>query len=119
VVVFSELEVYGKSVSLAAEIRSCVSRWPSFDQWTIGTQLARAAGSIGANLAEASGRFGHRDEQRFIVYARGSALEMQHWIRLAQAAGLSCPDSAGARAEEIGRMLNGLLRAKRALIPST
>ena len=53
---FEELLAYRRSVVLADELRIAVATWGSFDMWTVGIQLVRAADSIGANIAEAYGR---------------------------------------------------------------
>ena len=102
---------YRRAFSLASELHSHVARWDSFDKWSAGIQLVRSADSIGANLAESYGRRGHRDRTRFILIARGSALELEHWIDCALARRLPCPDDALDRAQELGRMLNGMARA--------
>ena len=86
-------------------------RWPSFERWTIGVQLARAALSVGANIAEARGRLHEPDERRFLIIARGSLLEARHWLWRAEAAGLT--DGTLARqTNELGRTLNGLIRSR-------
>ena len=113
---YHELELYRKSTALATELRRAVQSWSKFDLWTVGQQMVRSADSVGANLAESSGRWGYPDKNRFAYYARGSAYELEHWIRQALEAGLSCPHDAQARASEIARMANALVSAKRSLI---
>ena len=45
----------------------------------IASQLYRAAGSIGANVAEGYSRSSGRDRVRLFEYALGSARECRHW----------------------------------------
>jgi four helix bundle protein len=106
-----DLDVYRRSVALADELHGDVWRWSSFDRWTVGLQLIRAADSIGANLAEAAGRRTQADQRRLLIIARGSAVELQHWLARARSRGLPLPADARARAEELGRMLNGLIKS--------
>jgi four helix bundle protein len=47
------------------------------------SKTVRAADSIGANIAEGSGRGTHSGNQRFVRIARGSLNESQHWLRRA------------------------------------
>jgi four helix bundle protein len=108
---FRRLAVYTTAVELADEIHACVRSWNGFDKWTVGAQLVRAADSVGANIAEAFGRNSHADERRLLVIARGSALELQHWLDRSRARDLPHPPNATPRANEIGRMLNGLLKS--------
>ena len=42
-------------------------------------QLVRAAGSIGANVAEGYAKRSRKDRIRFYEYALGSAAESKHW----------------------------------------
>src|SRR5687767_4874135 len=55
--------------------------WPS--QRTVGEQVIRSADSIGANIAEGSGRGSAIDNRRFLRMARGSLYETRHWLRRA------------------------------------
>jgi len=48
----------------------------------IGDQFIRAIDSIGANIAEGYGRYHYLDRIKFYYNARGSLLEVFHWIAL-------------------------------------
>jgi len=50
----------------------------------LASQLYRALGSIGANLAEGYSRSSGRDRVRFFEYALGSAREARHWYGLVE-----------------------------------
>ena len=80
---FESLRVYQLSESLADQIWSIVIKWNVFSQDTVGRQLVRAADSIGANIAEGTGRGTFVDNRRFVRIARGSLNETQHWLRRA------------------------------------
>jgi four helix bundle protein len=108
---FRDLVVYRRSASLADALHSVVWRWSSFDRWTVGVQLVRAADSVGANIAEAAGRRTDPEKRRFLIVARGSVLELQHWLDRAAARRLQLPPNTGRDAAELGRMLNGLVKA--------
>jgi four helix bundle protein len=107
---FRELEVYRRAAALAHELQRSVTPWPSFEKWSVGLQLVRAADSIGANIAEAEGRYGPADQRRLFFIARGSAFELQHWLDRAANSDMAVPPQAITEAGEIGRMLNGLLQ---------
>jgi four helix bundle protein len=108
---FGDLVVYRRSVALANEVRDLVLGWQPADLWSAGIQAIRAADSIGANIAEAMGRLTNRDQSRVLYIARGSANELEHWLAVAESRNLPIPPGATQRAKEIGRMLNGLIKA--------
>jgi len=110
---FEDLAVYQRSVLLADELHRSVLAWESIDCWTLGVQLIRAADSVGANIAEGYGRASSPDRMRMLLIARGSAYELQHWLARAESRELELPDQALMRANETGRMLNGLIRSWR------
>jgi four helix bundle protein len=109
---FRDLAVYRRSAGFGDALYRCTASWDSFARWTVGVQLVRSADSIGANIAESRGRRSDLDQRRFLIVARGSALELEHWIERAKQRGLLLPTTADIEVKEIGRMLNGLVRAR-------
>ena len=85
---FENLQVYKLGEKLADEIWTVVSSWELFPKMTVGRQIVRAADSIGANIAEGTGRGSFQDNRRFVKMARGSLNETKHWLRRAYCRGL-------------------------------
>ena len=80
---FENLQVYKLAERLADDIWVIVVKWNVFARDTVGKQLVKAADSIGANIAEGTGRGTFVDNRRFVRIARGSLNETQHWLRRA------------------------------------
>jgi four helix bundle protein len=80
---FENLRVYQLAERLADEIWDIAIKWNVFARDTVGIQSVRAADSIGANIAEGSGRGSFQDNRRFVRIARGSLKETQHFLRRA------------------------------------
>jgi four helix bundle protein len=80
---FENLKVYQLSEHLADLIWEITVRWDNFNRDTVGKQIVRSADSIGANIAEGTGRFSFQDNKRFGYIARGSLNETKHWLRRA------------------------------------
>jgi four helix bundle protein len=108
---FRRLRAYELAISLARDLNAAVSRWESFERWSLGMQLMRAADSIGANIAEATGRWHTADQRRVLYFARGSLYETEHWIHVAKQRGLLA-ENADAQVPELARTLTGLIRKR-------
>ncbi len=80
---FEKLVVYQMSEELADQIWDIAAQWPTFAKNTVGGQLVRAADSVGANIAEGTGRGTNKENRRFVRIARGSFYESRHWLRRA------------------------------------
>jgi four helix bundle protein len=80
---FENLEIYKLSEILADKIWKIVIEWNHLAQDTVGKQVIRSSDSIGANIAEGSGRGTDKDYVRFLKIARGSLYETRHWLRRA------------------------------------
>jgi four helix bundle protein len=106
---FRELDAYRRAVALANDVFELSAGWESFARWTLGVQLVRAADSVAANIAEATGRWHGPDRRRLLFIARGSLNETEHWLLVAEERGL-LPSRYSARVSEIAKPLNGLIR---------
>ncbi len=80
---FENLDIYKLSEKITDEIWEIVLAWNNLARDTIGKQIIRSADSIGANIAEGSGRGTPQDNRRFLRMARGSLYETRHWLRRA------------------------------------
>lgn len=69
---FENLEIYQLSEKLADEVWDIVCSWNNLAQDTVDKQIIRSADSIGANIAEGSGRGSDKDYSRFLKISRGS-----------------------------------------------
>jgi len=99
---------------LADEIWDMVLGWDRFARDTVGSQIVRAADSIGANIAEGSGRGSFQDNRRFVRIARGSLKETQHFLRRAYKRKLLDHDQIKTikpLVDNLAPMLNGYLRS--------
>jgi four helix bundle protein len=105
---FRRLVAYQLATALAGDVHARVRQWPSLDRWSSGIQLIRAIDSVGANIAEAVGRWHTPDRRRLLIIARGSLYESEHWILQGEARGLF-PIGMNERIDEIARTLNGLI----------
>jgi four helix bundle protein len=107
------LKVWQDSRALVVRIYRATSRFPGEEMFGLTRQMRRAAASIPSNIAEGHGRWTRRDCKSFLYIARGSALELDTQLFLAEDLGwLTAKDAESLRAEtsDIARMLNGLIR---------
>jgi len=111
---FEKLQVYRLAERLADEIWKVVGRWDYFAKSTLGNQIVRSADSIGANIAEGTGRGSFQDNRRFIRNARGSLNETRHWLRRAHNRHLLTSETIGKIKpiiDELSPKLNSYLRS--------
>ena len=111
---FENLQIYQLAEKLSDEVRAIVIQWEPFAKNTIGGQLVKSTDSIGANIAEGSGRGGDADYKRFIRIARGSLYETRHWLRRAFKRGLLTDPQISILTpigEELTPKLNAYLRS--------
>src|SRR5687768_17530405 len=78
-----EKRIYKQVEELADGIQDLVMKWEWFSKKSLGLQVTRSADSIGANIAEAGGRFHPNDVKNFFYHARGSLRETKYWLRRA------------------------------------
>jgi four helix bundle protein len=111
---FESLKVYQLSERLSDEIWKIVGEWKPLAKDTIGRQMIRSADSIGANIAEGTGRGSFQDNRRFVRNARGALYETRHWLRRAHQRHLLSDDAiklVKPIIDELGPRLNAYLRS--------
>lgn len=111
---FEKLRVYELAERLADEIWTIVTDWNYFARDTVGKQIVRSADSVGANIAEGTGRGSFQDNRRFVRNARGSLNETRHWLRRAHKRHLLSKESIHKVTpiiDELAPKLNAYLRS--------
>ena len=108
-----EKRMYVRAEALGDRVWEFVVGWDWFRKQTVGSQLTRAADSVGANIAEAGGRFRPADVKKFLYYARGSLRETIYWLRRGLKRGLIPPavvDELVAESEQLSREVNQAIK---------
>jgi four helix bundle protein len=86
--------------------------FPAEERFGISSQLQRAGVSIASNIAEGYGRGSRKDYKQFLAIARGSTLEVQTQLIIANELSYCDLDqlkTAEALSEEVSRMLYALI----------
>lgn len=110
------LEVYCLAEKLAEIIWQTVSGWSPFAKDTVGKQLVRAVGSIGANIAESYGRFHYSEKVNLLYYARGSLFESTFFLRRARERNLITDETLTAIMNDLRILapkLNAYIKSKK------
>ena len=109
---YRQLIAWQKAMDLVDLVYDCTDQFPRRELYDLGSQLRRAAVSVPSNIAEGQARQSQREFYRFLSNARGSLVEIETQILIAQRR----PYISAADAErvmdhcaELGRILNGLI----------
>jgi four helix bundle protein len=111
---FQGFESLGEGHRLMVYIYERTRTFPKEEIYGLTSQMRRAAGSIGANIAEGCGRRSDPEMRRFVQIARGSASELeQHLLLAGDLKFLSDAESTESqeRTHEIQRMLAALAQS--------
>ena len=111
---FENLTAWRKSMDLVDCIYTAARSLPKSEWFALAQQLKTAATSIPCNIAEGSGRHTLPDQRHFFREARGSVYELQTEIEIARRQHFidaSVAADLKERANEVGRLINGLLRS--------
>lgn len=111
---FRDLDAWRRSRVLVRTVFGLTATFPKEHRYGIASQLQRSANSIGANIAEASGRTPGADRARFLNYSIGSASETEHHIIVATDAGLIATEQGRSLVNELDqiRLMTKALRTR-------
>jgi four helix bundle protein len=111
---YRDLLVWQRGMDLAVEVYRLTREWPKEEAYGLTSQARRAASSIPANVAEGYGRQSTASYTQFLKIARGSLKELETHLLLAERLVLNaegnCSDAL-RQADELGRMLGGLIKS--------
>ena len=111
VVSYRELDVWRVSMDLCLIVYRLSSSSPPDERFGLTSQVRRSSTAIAANIAEGFGRGTKADFARFVRIARGSLMETETHIELAQRLDYIQSDDAQRATDEcdrISRMLHRL-----------
>ena len=110
---FEELDVWKKSARLSADVYKALTDLTDFG---FRDQITRSGLSIPSNIAEGYERCTDKEIANFLNYAKGSAGELRTQIYIGMDIGYIDREIGKkwlAEAEEISKMLHGLIRTIR------
>jgi four helix bundle protein len=81
---YRDLRIWKERVDLALAVYRASAGFPKHEVYGLASQMRRAAVSVPSNIAEGKGHSSNGDFGRFLLHARGSLLELQTQIVIAQ-----------------------------------
>ena len=111
---YRDLVVWQKAMSLVSAIYQLASTFPGTERFGLTSQIQRAAVSIPSNIAEGQGRLATKEFRQFLGVARGSLKELETQLLISIDLGYISEEQADMcfdLADEVGRMLNALIKA--------
>lgn len=105
-------------MDLVSEIYTCTATFPKEELYGLTSQIRRAAVSVPSNIAEGKGLNTDPEFLRALYHARGSLMELQTQVLIAERqkyCSKEVADAVLAQAEKVGRSLAGLINSLRPL----
>jgi four helix bundle protein len=109
---YKDLIVWQESKSLASALYRATANFPKTECYGLTAQIRRAGVSVASNIAEGQGRLTRGEFLQFLGHARGSLLELQTQLEIAE--DLSYLSNLEHRnledhCAQVLRLLNGLI----------
>ena len=114
---YRDLFAWQRGMDLVELAYRTSGRFPKEELFSLTNQVRRAAVSIPSNIAEGQGRGSDPEFARFLNIAHGSLREIETQFMIARRLAYITDGQLAAvldTAAEVGKLINGLLRAKRA-----
>jgi len=111
---YRDLVDWRKAISLVTEIYRCTQLFPRQETYGLISQLRRAAVSVPSNIAEGHARLTTGEYRQFLGHALGSLVEIETQLVISENLTYLAPAETNElmmRTDEIGKMLNAMLRS--------
>ncbi len=109
---YRELIAWQKAMEFVMDVYKTTRTFPRDELYGLASQLRRAAVFVPSNIAEGQARFSAQEFHHFLGRARGSLVEIETQLIIAQNLGYFSEEQGKQlldRAAELGRILNGLI----------
>src|SRR5580700_8782409 len=102
---YRDLIAWRKAMDLVTDIYRVTKEFPRDELYGLTNQLRRAAVSTPSNIAEGQARFSRKEFHHFLSQARGSLVEIETQLMIAENLGYLSPDQTRPlldKASELG-----------------
>ncbi len=113
---YRNLIVWEKADELAFQVYLVTKNFPKSEMFTLVPQIRRAVISVPANIVEGYSRSSKKEKAQFYTIARGSLTEVEYYIDFSFRLGYFSEEEYSKLVnlrEEVGRLLNGLIKSQR------
>ena len=110
---FRDLIVWQKAMAFVTDVYLATDAFPAREMYGITNQIRRAAVAIPSDIAEGQGRISKKEYLQMLSRARGSCYEVQTQLEISRNLKFLSPEAftdLDAKAAEVGRLLNGLMK---------
>lgn len=108
---YRELIAWQKAMDFVLDVYRSTKTFPRDEIYVLASQLRRAAIAVPTNIAEGQARYSPSEFHSFLGRARGSLVEAETQVLIAQSLGYISPEQGQQlldKAAELGRIMNGL-----------
>ena len=112
---YKDLFAWQKAVELVTEVYRETAKFPRDEAFGLTSQVRRAAVSVPSNIAEGQGRLSANEFKHFLGVARGSLLEVETQLQIAENLGYlqqAHSQNLLQSTAEVGKILNGLIASR-------
>ena len=110
---YRDLKAWQKAMDLVELVYEATRSWPKDEVYGLTNQVRRAVVSVPSNIAEGQGRNSPKEFMHHLSIARGSLLEVETQVLIAQRLGYIQQETAEPilnSADEVSRLISGLYR---------
>jgi four helix bundle protein len=114
---YKDLIAWQKAMDLVTAVYTATDTFPKREVYSLTDQIRRAAVSIPSNIAEGQAHFSRGEFLHYLRHSRGSLAELETQLLIArrlQYLADADADELLTRADELGRILSGLINSLKA-----
>ena len=119
---FKDLHAWKEGHTLVLQVYELTKKFPRSEAFGLTNQMQRCAVSITSNIAEGFSRNSNKEKLQFYAIAQGSVTELQSQLSLAKDVGYITEEQfkqTDGQSVRVHKIINGLIKYIRSLIPNT